>query len=404
MSRSFNDSLNNKVLCTQKANQDKRDRIPFEWFEEIYGKDSEQWREFENTVKKMYGVPYPKRKNLLRKSWTDKDKEKFLSRDLNDTRYAARHIADYLRKYFDFSVSERDDIKSVSRVKVRSGGITAFLRYMWGLNKDREANDLHHALDALVVACSTDGHVYLVSNLAKEVERKGGNWYKHFGRDKFKPWVNVREDIQKKVENIFISRMPRHKVSAAAHKDTILSFKDAPTKNRVVKINDGYAEMDEMVRADIFTDDKGKNYVVPIYAVDIFSKKPLPDKYVPDDGKLPYDKWPSVFDKKLTFKFSLFKDDLISINDKMYYVSFFEAATANVNVKNIDGSIFPDKKDAQDPYTKKICYRPKSKTRKCILKKYSVDMLGNYKEVMEKERIGNEGVKRTKRYKKMAKE
>jgi len=96
MSRSFNDSLNNKVLCTQKANQEKRDRIPFEWFEDSYSKDSLQWMEFENRAKKLYGMPYPKRRNLVRKSWTEKDKERFLSRNLNDTRYAARHIADYL--------------------------------------------------------------------------------------------------------------------------------------------------------------------------------------------------------------------------------------------------------------------------------------------------------------------
>jgi CRISPR-associated endonuclease Csn1 len=389
MSRSFNDSLNNKVLCTQQANQNKMDRIPFEWFEDTHGKDSQQWADFARRVEKMYGMPYPKRKNLVRKSWTEEDKEKFISRNLNDTRYAARHIADYLRKYFDFSKSKRDDIKDVSRIQLRGGGVTAFLRHMWGLNKDREENDLHHALDALVVACSTYGHVYLVSNLSKEIERKGKNWYKHFGRDKFRPWNNIREDIQKVVEKVFISRMPRHKVTAEAHKDTITSLKEAAIAKRVIMINGGYAEMGDMVRADVFTDDKDKNYVVPIYSTDIFANKPLPDKYVPDDRLLPYEQWPSVLNNAMNFKFSLFKDDLISINDKMYYVSFFEATTANVNVKNIDGSIFPDKKDSNDPKTKKIGYRPKGKTRKCVLKKYSVDMLGNYKEVKEEKRLGN---------------
>lgn len=393
MSRSFNDSMNNKVLCAPEANQNKRDRIPFEWFEEMYGKDSQEWSNFENTVKKMY-MPYPKRKNLIRKSWTDKDKEKFLSRNLNDTRYAARHITDYLRKYFDFSISERDDIKEVSRVKVRSGNITAFLRYMWGLHKDREENDLHHALDALVVACSTDGHVYLVSNLAKEMERKGKSWYRHFDfiRGKFKPWATVREDIQGKVSKIFISRMPRHKVTAAAHKDTIESLKEIPSNKRVIKVNKGYAEIGEMVRADIFADGTGKNYVVPIYATDIFAKKPLPDKYVPDNRLIPYEQWPSIFEKKLTFKFSLFKDDLIEIDGDKYYVSFFDATTPDINVEKIDGSIFLDKKDAQTPKIKKIRYRPKR--GKCILKKYAVDMLGNYKEVMQEKRAGNECVKR----------
>jgi len=263
MSRSFNDSLNNKVLCSPESNQNKRDRIPFEWFEDAYGKDSAQWMEFERTVKKMYGVPYPKRRNLIRKSWTDKDKEKFLNRNLNDTRYAARHIADYLRKYFDFSPSARQDIDESARIQVRSGGITAFLRHMWGLNKDRGANDLHHGIDALVVACSTYGHVYLVSNLARHMERKGKNWYKHFGRDKFKPWARVREDIQNAVNGVFVSRMPRRTVTAAAHKETIIS-RGTPIRNRTLKIRGGYAEMGDMVRADVFVDKAGRNYVVPI--------------------------------------------------------------------------------------------------------------------------------------------
>ena len=387
MSRSFNDSLNNKVLCTQKSNQDKLDRIPFEWFEETYGADSQEWADYARTVDKMYGVPYPKRKNLLRKSWTEEDKERFISRDLNDTRYAARHIADYLRERFDFSRSRREDIKEVSRIQLRSGGVTAFLRHMWGLTKDREENDLHHAQDALVVACSTFGHVYLVSNLAKEIERKGKNWYKHFGRDKFKPWEGIREDIQQAAGRVFVSRMPRHKVTAEGHKDTVVSLKEMPAAKRVMRINKGYAEMGEMVRADVFEDAVGKIYVVPIYAVDIHQNKTLPNQYVPDERTAAYDEW-SVVNVE-NFRFSIFKDDLISINDIMYYVGFFEATTVNVNVHNIDGSAIPDKKEAQDPYTKKICYRPKRKKGKFILKKYAVDMLGNYKEVTKEERLGN---------------
>jgi CRISPR/Cas system Type II protein with McrA/HNH and RuvC-like nuclease domain len=278
---------------------------------------------------------------------------------------------------------------------------------MWGLNKDRGENNLHHAVDALVVACSTYGHVYLVSNLARQIERKGKNWYKHFGREKFKPWDSIRNDIQSAVSNIFVSRMPRHTVTSAAHKenpDSLIEERrikkarkkspknkidSLPITKRVIKFNKGYAEMGDMVRADVFVDKTGRNYVVPIYSVDIFTNKPLPDKYVPHDRTLFYEQWPSVKDDNLEFKFSLFKDDLISINSIMYYVSFFEATTVNVNVKNVDGSIFPDKKNAKDPYTKKIGYRPKSRTKRCVLRKYSVDFLGNYREIKQEKRLGN---------------
>ena len=379
MSRSFNDSLNNKVLCTQQANQNKRDRIPFEWFEDRYGTDSREWMEFENGVKKMYGMPYGKRRNLVRKSWTEKDKERFLSRNLNDTRYAEREIANYLRRHFDFSRSRRQEIKALRRIHVRSGGVTAFLRYMWGLNKDRGKNDLHHAVDGLVTACSTDGHVYLVSNLAKEIERKGKNWYKQFGwvREKFKPWESVRQDIVERVEKIFVSRMPRHTVTGAAHEETIIS-KEERDKKRTLEVRGGYAKMGEMVRADMFMDDKGRNYVVPIYSVDMFRRKPLPDRYI-DRADAPYDQWPSVKNSSLKFRFSLFKDDLVGVDGKKYYIDHIRGTRAKIVVENIDGSLFETTNDKK----RSIAYR------NVELKKYCVDMLGNYKEVKQETRIGN---------------
>lgn len=41
------------------------------------------------------------------------------------------------------------------KVFASNGQITALLRSRWGLAKSREDNDRHHALDAVVVACST---------------------------------------------------------------------------------------------------------------------------------------------------------------------------------------------------------------------------------------------------------
>ena len=47
----------------------------------------------------------------------------FISRDLNNTRYATRHIAEYLRKYFSFENSKNSNIKDVNRIRVLGGGI-----------------------------------------------------------------------------------------------------------------------------------------------------------------------------------------------------------------------------------------------------------------------------------------
>ncbi len=389
MSRSFNDSLNNKVLCAQAANQNKKNRIPYEWIMEEYGPD--RWNEFEIRTQNSKSIPYPKRRNLLKKSWTEKDKEIFLDRNLNDTRYAARHVADYLRKYFDFSKSSRKDIKEVSRIQLRSGGVTSFLRHIWGLTKDRKENDLHHALDALVVACSTPGHVYLVSNLAANIERKGKNWYKHFARDSFKPWKTIREDFLSAIESIFVSRMPRRVVTGSAHKEKTQSFQK-PSRKRIIKVNEGFADLGPMARADFYVDGKGQNFAIPIYPVDIYSHEPLPDKYI-DKSDQPYSQWPSVTDNDLKFRFSLYKDDLISINGQMFYVSFVKGTRPIIAVKNVDGSLFDD-----GYREKEISYR------RVELKKFSVDLLGTYKEIRQERRVGSRFAEAEKQEKKGGKQ
>ncbi len=136
--------------------------------------------------------------------------------------------------------------------------------------------------------------------------------------------------------------------------------------------------MGDMVRADVYNNHNGKNYMIPIYTVDIFSNRPLPEKYIAKSDA-PYDQWPSIKTDNLEFKFSLFKDDLISIDGDMYYIDHIKGTRPKVIVRNIDGSIFESTNDK----TKSIGYRNVN------LKKYSVDMLGNYKEVKQEKRLGN---------------
>ncbi len=191
--------------------------------------------------------------------------------------------------------------------------------------------------------------------------------------------TNIRENIQEAVEKVFISRMQRHKVTASAHEDTVKSLNEKSENKRVIKINKkGYAKIGEMVRADIFTDEKRKNYFVPLYAVDFVANRPLPNKYIPDKS-LPYDQWPSVLEKNIEFKFSLFKDDLIEIDGEKFYVDFIGGTRTNISVHNIDGSKFKSTND------KKREFRCKN----IRLRKYSVDMLGNYKEIVAEKRQGN---------------
>ena len=172
--------------------------------------------------------------------------------------------------------------------------------------------------------------------------------------------------------------MPRHKVTGGAHKETIETLKEMPKNKRVIKVNKGYADIGEMIRADIYTDEKGKNYVVPLYAEDFSSNRPLPDKYIPGKST-PYENWPGALEKNLKFKFSLFKDDLVEIDGEKYYVDFVEGTGNAIKVRNIDGSKF---KSTNDKTRKFGC-------KNVQLKKYAIDMLGNYKEIEQEKRLGN---------------
>lgn len=77
------------------------------------------------------------------------DDEGFKERNLNDTRYVARFLCGFIEENMLLLG------KGKKRVFASNGQITALLRHRWGLKKVREDNDRHHAVDAIVVACST---------------------------------------------------------------------------------------------------------------------------------------------------------------------------------------------------------------------------------------------------------
>lgn len=145
-SRCYNDSQSNKVLVLTKENQDKGNQIPYEYF--TRQKRDIDWHEFEEWVKSSKTFSKNKKSNLLRTSLSKDSKNEFLSRNLNDTRYACKFMKNYIDRFL--SLSESAD---KSGCVVVSGQLTAYLRRNWGLSKVREKNDRHHALDACVIAC-----------------------------------------------------------------------------------------------------------------------------------------------------------------------------------------------------------------------------------------------------------
>lgn len=204
-SRCFDDSLNNKVLCLADENRQKSNKIPYEYIGE------DKWHTFVERVKSMH-LKSAKTNRLIRKSYQD---EGFKSRNLNDTRYISRFIKDYIKENLDFGNS--------LKVETRNGSLTAFLRTQWGLIKNREENDRHHALDAAVLACSTQGMVQYLSTVSAQRENYQ---YINGKKPRFKkPWETFNEDLEFAISRIFVSRAVRASVSGQLHDATIRSAK-----------------------------------------------------------------------------------------------------------------------------------------------------------------------------------
>lgn len=145
-SRSFDDSFNNKVLVLKRENQNKRNSTPVEYFERI-GRDYDEVLAF---WKAVYQKRNRKKLEFLQKKEINESEWK--NRELNDTRYASRMLANLIKDYLLFDEKSKDKYGRVETVK---GAITSYLRRFWGVQKIREDGDKHHAVDAAIIACVT---------------------------------------------------------------------------------------------------------------------------------------------------------------------------------------------------------------------------------------------------------
>lgn len=162
-SRSFDDSKNNKVLVLTAENRNKGNRTPFEYLDGA--SDSDRWRIFAAWVHANPKYRQAKRQRLLRANFTDTEAAGFLERNLNDTRYICREFKHALETRLQWHPSAGARPQAV----VLAGQMTALLRTRWGLLKVRSHGDLHHALDAAVIAAANRR---LVKRIADHSRRK----------------------------------------------------------------------------------------------------------------------------------------------------------------------------------------------------------------------------------------
>lgn len=189
-SRSLNDSFSNKTLCYVKENILKGNKTPFEY----YGNDEANWSAIKERALKLFSdtKEYPNAYQKFKRFVQQKFDDDFSSRQLNDTRYISKEAKNYLSKI-------------CKNVMVSPGQATSNLRQKWGLNsvlniennKTRE-DHRHHAIDALVMACTK---ISYVQELAKWNRYNRNYDLKEFPM----PWETFRYDAEKAVENILVS-------------------------------------------------------------------------------------------------------------------------------------------------------------------------------------------------------
>ena len=284
---------------------------------------------------KYNGYAMKKKQNLLIQDYKN---DSWNVRALNDTRYITRFIQNYLRQNVDFAEGEEKQ-----RVIAPNGTTTAYLRKRWGLAKDRTEDVLHHAKDAAVIAAidqsivrqanlfAKRGEIATLLAAAKTMEEKTDKLtgeiidedefdkaqrrkdaaivlsskyfpqpWDNFGKEVMKRTLNTDittlqnelrgldnydEDFRLNVKPIFVSRMPRRKATAKAHKETIRSpkvkdsdqrtvrtplnkIKRKDVENSVLKESDKWLYNKLLERLDTHDNNPEKAFAEPIYKND----------------------------------------------------------------------------------------------------------------------------------------
>ena len=269
-SRTWDDSFNNKVLVLGSENQNKGDRTPYEY---LNGKDnSREWQEFKARVETSR-FPHSKKQRILLQKFDEKE---FKNRNLSDTRYINRFLCQFVADHMQLTGKDKN------RVFASNGQITNLLRGFWGLRKARAENDRHHALDAVVVACSTVAMQQKITRFVrykemnafdgKTIDKETGEvlhqkahfpqpWeffaqevmLRVFGKPDGKPEFEEAdtpeklrtllaeklssrpEAVHEYVTPLFVSRAPNRKMSGA-HKDTLRSAKRFVKHNEKISV------------------------------------------------------------------------------------------------------------------------------------------------------------------------
>lgn len=204
-SRSFDNTYDNKVLVLTKENQDKRNMTPYEYMKE----NDIVWHQFEQRV--LYSnLSKRKKQNLLDKTFSEKEKG-FLDRNLHYTSWAIREISNHLKQNLLFDGNYKKNVYEIN------GSITSQVRGLLGIYKDRDKDDLHHAVDAVIVALCDDKMVKAYSNYWLSREKRLKNKFE-------KPYDNFEYILEDKLKDVIVSRPEVKKNNGKMFEDTLYGY------------------------------------------------------------------------------------------------------------------------------------------------------------------------------------
>ena len=231
---------------------------------------TERWRDFCARVTANPKLSRSKKRRLLAESLP---KEDWNVRALNDTRYVEKFLAQYLRRHLKFAKYDDNDADGANRqhVVTPTGQITTFFRRAWGIpHKDRDADCLHHSVDATIIALTTLSSIQRLSQLNKwrevskylpmdtrtAVDKRTGEVVEYVSAKDTLPWPNFvnelgwresqpkegetlaqwrdqfrdvykdqDEEFKNSIHPIFVSRMPKRGGDGSVNKETIRSPK-----------------------------------------------------------------------------------------------------------------------------------------------------------------------------------
>lgn len=231
-SKTLDDSMANKVLSLREANRAKKDRSPYDAFHTnpVIGGRKYVYDDILFRADKLPGNKrwrfYPDAMDRF-----ENEERDFLDRQLNETKYLSRIARSYLAHLYSEKAEGR------MRVRAIPGKLTAMLRGKWGLSALLPGHNLaggeetprknrndhrHHALDAFVIANTTQGLLKQIAEMNASADRK------RLVDTIPDPWENFdREQLRAQLSRLVVAHKTDHgtpgskgKTTGPLHNDT----------------------------------------------------------------------------------------------------------------------------------------------------------------------------------------